>query len=82
MKATVGELKRNADKIIAAIERHETVTLSKRGKEIAQIVPTGLAPAKTSIRDNPAIGMWSDREDMKDPVEYVRKLRRGRYRDL
>lgn len=82
MKATVTDLKRNADKIIEAIERHETVTLSKRGKEIAQIVPTAAGRETTSIRDNPAIGMWADREDMKDPAEYVRVMRRGRYRDL
>jgi len=29
--------------------------------------------------DHPACGMWKDREDMKDPVAYVRNLRRPRY---
>lgn len=85
MKATVTELRRNTEKIIEAIERHETVTLSHRGKEIAYIVPKE-APAQAtssgSIRDEPAFGMWADREDMKDPTEYVRQLRRSRYRDL
>lgn len=81
MKATVADLRRNATKNLEAIARNETVTLSKRGKEIAAIVPAA-GPAQKSIRDNPAIGMWADRDDMKNPAEYVHTLRRGRYRDL
>ncbi|HTB12703.1 MAG TPA: hypothetical protein VK752_14075 [Bryobacteraceae bacterium] len=29
--------------------------------------------------DHPACGMWKDREDMKDPVAYIRKMREPRY---
>ena len=35
--------------------------------------------AKTSIRDLPMIGMWKDREDMKDPAEWVREVRKPRF---
>jgi len=28
------------------------------------------------IREEPFFGMWKDREDMADPVEWVRKIRR------
>lgn len=28
------------------------------------------------LRDEPFFGMWADREDMADPVEWVRKIRR------
>jgi len=31
--------------------------------------------AKVPLRDDPAIGMWADREDMKDSAAWVRKLR-------
>lgn len=31
---------------------------------------------KIPLRDEPFVGMWSDREDMKDPVEWVRNVRR------
>jgi addiction module RelB/DinJ family antitoxin len=34
------------------------------------------------LTKHPAFGMWADREDMKDPAEWVRSIRRGRYRDL
>ncbi len=30
----------------------------------------------TRLRDEPFIGMWRDREDMKDSTEWVRNLRR------
>lgn len=38
------------------------------------IVPDDYVP-QGRLRDDPAIGMWADREDMKDPVEWVRNLR-------
>lgn len=77
MKATVTDLRRNLGKILEAIERSETVTLSKRGREIAVIVPKNRAKDKVSIRDNPAFGMWKDRSDMADPSAYVRQMRGG-----
>lgn len=82
MKATVLDMRRNPRKILEAIERNETVTLTKRGKEIAQIIPKRREERSLNLKDSPAFGMWKDREDMADPVEYIRKLRRGRYRDL
>ena len=85
MKATLQDLRRHTTKILEAIDRKETITLSRRGKEIAYIVPKESASELEtggSIRDEPAFGMWADREDMRDPTEYVRSLRRGRYRDL
>lgn len=82
MKATVLDLRRNPGKILEAIERNETVTLSKRGREIAVIVPMNKAKGQVSIKDNPAFGMWKDRTDMRDPSAYVRKLRKGRFGDI
>ena len=34
---------------------------------------------KIPLRDEPFVGMWSDREDMKDPVEWVRNVRRTQW---
>lgn len=31
------------------------------------------------LREEPFFGMWADREDMADPVEYIRKLRREQW---
>lgn len=82
MKATVLDLRRNLGKILEAIERNETVTLSKRGREIALIVPRKEAREPLSLRDSPAFGLWKDRADMANPSEYVRRIRKGRFRDL
>lgn len=38
------------------------------------------AAAQPFATDDPAFGMWRDREDMTDVAAYVRKLRQPRYR--
>ena len=82
MKDTLLDLRRNPGKIVEAIERNETVILSKRGREIADIVPRQTARAPLSLADSPAFGMWKDRKDMDNPVEHVRRQRKGRFSDL
>ena len=36
---------------------------------------------KVPLREDPAIGMWADREDMKDSAAWVRKLRQSEWPD-
>jgi len=36
---------------------------------------------KRKLRDEPFCGMWKDRKDIGDSVEYVRKLRRKHWRN-
>ena len=78
MKATVLDMRRNPKKILEAIARNETVTLTQRGKPVARIEPMDKGP-RCSAADHPAFGMWADRPDMSDPSEYVRQLRQGRF---
>jgi prevent-host-death family protein len=88
MKASITDLRRNLKKVLDAVDRGETVTVLYRGKEKATLMPINGAhpvgepkqPFKSS--DHPFFGMWKDREDMKDPVAWVRKIRRSRIRDL
>jgi Protein of unknown function DUF104 len=49
----------------------------KEGTVVEVLLPAE-APSKTppSIADSPFVGMWRDREDMADSVEYVNRLRR------
>lgn len=35
--------------------------------------------ATVSVADDPAFGIWRDREDLADVTAYVRKLRKSRY---
>lgn len=82
MKATVLDLRRNPRKILEAIARNETVTLSKRGLDIADIVPKKIARTVRSVKESPAFGIWKDRKDMVDPERYVREIRKGRFDDF
>lgn len=78
MKATVLDMRRNPKKILDAIARNETVTLSHRGKPVARIEPIE-GKNRPSAADHPAFGMWADRSDMADPSAYVREMRQGRF---
>jgi len=80
MKATVLDMRRNPKRILDAIARSETVTLSHRGKAVAQIQPIEQPTARRAA-EHPAFGMWADRSDTSDPAAYVRKLRKGRFDD-
>ena len=37
------------------------------------------APPEAFVTDDPAFGIWRDREDMADVAAYVRKIRQPRY---
>jgi hypothetical protein len=80
MKATLLALRRYVGRIFETIEHNETVVLSKRGKEIAYILPKQKAKASLSLESNPAFGMWKDRSDTEDSVAYVSRLRNGHSR--
>ncbi len=81
MKASIVDLRYRMKDVLKAIDRGEPVTVLYRGKEKAQIVP--IQKARMKVEDHPFCGMWKDRDDMKDPVEWVRKLRsKKRYAHL
>ena len=50
-----------------------TVTVRIEGE--AQVA----SPTEEFVTDDPAFGIWRDREDMADVAAYVRKLREPRY---
>ena len=82
MKATIVDLRYRMKDVLNAVERGENVTLTYRGKPKARIVPISEKRKVHDITKDPAFGMWKDREDMKDPAAWVRKIRQGRRFDL
>ena len=82
MKATIGDLRYRMKEVLNAVERGETVTVTYRGKPKARIVPISEKQEMHDITKHPAFGMWKDREDMKNPSAWVRKLRLGRRFDI
>jgi len=62
-----------------AIMRKERVTVTSHGRPWAVIVAWQDAKPQTpSAHDCVAAGMWADRDDLANPVEYVRGLRAKR----
>ena|ERR1051326_4811942 len=85
MEASIVDLRYRMKDVLRAIDRGETVTVTYRGKEKARVVPIiPTAERRTLVNptDHPFVGMWKDREDMADPVAYIRKLRQPRYAHL
>lgn len=84
MKASIVDLRYRMKDVLKAIDRGEAVAVFYRGKKKAQLVPISKRKTtkKTTLTSHPAFGMWKDREDMKDPVDWVRKIREGRKFDL
>ena len=84
MEASIVDLRYRMKDVLRAIDRGETVTVTYRGKEKARLVPANAAAGRAHVKvsDQPFVGMWKDREDMADPVAYVRKLRQPRYAHL
>lgn len=79
MEASVLDLRKKMKKVMSAVDRHEHVTLTYRGKRRAVIVPwSEFQKPKVKASDLPAFGMWADRDDMADPVAYVREIRKPR----
>ncbi len=66
-----------------ALDKKEQVILLHEGKEFASLQPVFDVETEIErLKNHPAVGMWDDREDMRDPSEWVKKIRRPRYEKL
>ncbi|MBI9083192.1 MAG: type II toxin-antitoxin system prevent-host-death family antitoxin [Desulfobacterales bacterium] len=78
MEISFLDLRKKPGKIMEALERRETITLSRRGKAVAHVVPVeNRRRCKTA--EHPAFGMWANRLPMEKPAEMVRQMRKGRF---
>ena len=77
MVTNIRTLRTSTKEILSAVERGETVWITNRGKTCAKIVQV---KEHKSVKDHPAFGMWKDREDMKNPSEYIHNMRRKTWR--
>lgn len=86
------EFTARAQEIRDALARREEVLLVEEGQPVGRLTAEqehGLAEAADqelgadpNWMNDPAIGMWADREDMADPTEWVRQLRSKRRYDV
>ncbi len=83
MNVAIAALTERLPEVKDALDRKEQVILLHEGKEFASLQPVFDVEAEIErLRNHPAVGMWDDREDMEDPSEWVRKIRRPRYEKL
>jgi prevent-host-death family protein len=80
MESSLLTLRRSPAKILNAIETGQEVTLTRRGKPIARIVPAHSGSTKTT-RSQAAFGMWQD-FDVSPVADQIRAIRKGRSFDL
>ncbi len=78
MVVTAKELRLNTSQVLKKVQQVGSITITFRGKPVAKLLST--SPAKNKkLTDYAAIGMWKDREDMKDVDAWVRKVRKPRF---
>ncbi len=78
MVVTAKDLRLKTSQILKKVQQVGTVTVTLRGKPVAKLVSLN-SQKRRKLTDYPAIGMWADRKDMKDPSAWVRKIRKPRY---
>jgi antitoxin (DNA-binding transcriptional repressor) of toxin-antitoxin stability system len=79
MNITVKTLPKRLPDVLAALKKNERVVLSSDGEEVALLQPIP-EPDKELKRfmESPLFGMWGDREELSDPSEWVRSIRKPR----
>jgi len=80
MKANLVDLRRSPARILEAVDKRETVILTRRGKPFAKITPLS-SETSAGVKANAAFGMWRDADET-SVAEQVRQLRNGRFHDL
>ena len=61
----------------------DTLSDDELRAQIAEAQPMLWTRARqTPISEDPAIGMWADREDMKDSAAWEREVRQREWRDV
>lgn len=60
-------------KLATSADTHVTVRIEAEAESPAA------APTEAFVTDDPAFGIWRDREDMADVAAYLRKMREPRY---
>ena len=79
MVVTAKQLRLKTSEVLKSVARGGSVTVTLRGKPVAKLVSLE-ETRERKLTDFAAFGMWADRKDMEDPVAWVRRIRKPRYR--
>jgi prevent-host-death family protein len=79
MEVSAKELRQKTRLLLDAVERGEDVTITYRGRARARVVPMETEPDRAEADvGSELFGLWADREDLDDPLAWVRSLRQSR----
>ena len=78
MQISLAALSRRQDTVLEALKRNENISVSHQGKVVAVLYASTTDVARERMLRTPAFGMWAERDDMADPNEWRRDLRRKR----
>ena len=82
MKATAKDLRFHSRELLDTVKRGEEVISTYRGRPCAKLVPVEQDPKiEKGNNENELFGFWKDYPDVKNVDKYVRKLRKGRFKD-
>lgn len=78
MVVTAKQLRLKTSQVLKRVQRVGSLTVTLRGKPVAKLLALNKQEGGRLL-DDPAVGMWADREDMKDVHAWLRKIRTPRY---
>ncbi len=78
MVVTAKELRLKTSQVLKKVQQVGSLTVTLRGKPVAKLLSLA-TKNEMKLSDYPAVGMWADREDMKDVDAWLRKIRKPRY---
>lgn len=81
MKISLTTLSKRQDDVLEALKHNKKISVSHNGQVVAVLQPPGIDEKRDRMMNTPAFGMWADRDDMADPNEWRRNLRKKRRDD-
>lgn len=79
MKATAKDLRFHSKEILDTVSRGEEVIITFRGKPQAKLIPIESKKQKSKIK-TALFGMWKDNNTFDNVHDYVRDIRKGRFK--
>ena len=79
MRATAKDLRFHSTELLNTVKRGEEVIITYRGKPCAKLVPIE-EENEQGITSNELFGIWKDNDQVKDVEDYVRNIRKGRFK--
>lgn len=77
MEVSVKDLRTQARRLLAAVERGEDVVITFRGKARARVVPVEEPLPRAA--EGELFGIWKDHPETEDVQGYVDRLRKARH---